>query len=1121
MKNIRMAAMLAAVAALVLAGCRNPVQPPCVVETQTGTLSLTITTQGPGRTIMPPLKTGDCFYKVRLWFVDGGGNALDPKTWDGLPIMLAVGTTWSMTATAYLNAADEDPVAASVEYSDIELFAGETEPLTVTLRPIARGSGMFRWSIGFPPGADRARLEVDSIGWDEAGNEIPGENDGFDRDFDLADPAVLCGDGRLCGYDDGLYSGTYRVILTLTKEGKSIRISAVLHVWQGMESVFDPDFGPEYFTASLFDHFLRAWNAIEHRWEFDRADMGIEAGDFYRFWEIVGVDPGDFHDEDETGIIHWFNKLTYNAGDPMLPGDGYDLKALVDASRIGMYMDADFLAEHENAGLDALRQTIRGLAPNDTYAWLVRSGDNRVVANVGDDDGVYYSVQTSFQYDFTVTFQSASGTVVEPQTVSRGGTVTAPDNIPATRPWLPVGLWRDELPMEDSYTFDGWLHGNAAWDIGTDTVTGDMTLTANWTAPVSLVEANNVAAAVAHVNANDDPDAAFILAIDRDVNSAGQNLYRPYTNLTIVGIGGQRTISHTGTGRLFHVGPASGTINSISLTLGNDIILMGREQGPDFIRVQNGGRLYMEANARITGHTTTQESAPNGAGAAVFLEHNSTLTMRDDAEITGNRANNADAITARSTAGGVFLRRYTSNLVMEGGSITGNFRGESTPADIVLDGAVPEATYTRLAGYDGIGAIVRRITISFNSAGGSLVAEQIVGAGYPITPPADPTDGPAWDGPPATPGLWLMTQVFEWRHNGVEWDFDNPVTADMTLTAHWVDPTDPVDLELTGTTLVQAAVNHVNANAAAGAFTLAIDADVDSGPNTLNALHANLTIIGIGPGDDARQIRFVNTVNTQRLFDLNPANNNVNAASLTLGNRITLVGRTQGEHGQTNNSNELIRVQNGARLYMEEGSKITGHTSTAFSVAGGLGAAVLVAANGTFTMRGGTITGNRGTAGIWTDLAGGVSLTAATSRFHMEGGSVSGNTRGAAATAQADVFLNTNVTTFVLSGDATVGHLTLNRSGAVNPSVTLGSGNGGVYSLDLMFGNADIGIVIDSWIQAERILQAADSHTLILADLDRIASARFIGNTDAVTQDVAATHEIVLVDNAGVLRANP
>ena len=311
---------------------------------------------------------------------------------------------------------------------------------------------------------------------------------------------------------------------------------------------------------------------------------------------------------------------------------------------------------------------------------------------------------------FTVTFDSNGGSPVASQRVREGGRVTAPTGIIGVPS---AGLWYD-VP-----DFAGWFDEDGEpWNFDT-VVTEDITLAASWDGDpvrITAVAANSVAAAVAHVNAN---TGAFTLAISQNVNSGTQTLSHPDTNLTIVGIGGPQQITLTGSGdKLFYVGPASGIIDSISLTLGNDIILMGRGQGPSFIMVRNGGRLYMEANARITGHTTTSGSPANGSGAAVFLEHNSTLTMRDNAEITGNRANYAGVNTYNTgnTAGGVFLRRATSSLVMEGGSITGNFRGASTPADVVLQllstatNPVPEYIYTKLTTdyADKIGTVVAR-----------------------------------------------------------------------------------------------------------------------------------------------------------------------------------------------------------------------------------------------------------------------------------------------------------------------------------------------------------------------------------------------------------------------------
>ena len=62
-------------------------------------------------------------------------------------------------------------------------------------------------------------------------------------------------------------------------------------------------------------------------------------------------------------------------------------------------------------------------------------------------------------------------------------------------------------------------------------------------------------------------------------------------------------------------------------------------------------------------------------------------------------------------------------------------------------------------------------TVSFDTAGGSKVASQKVGEGAKASRPADPTrSGYSFDG---------------WYKGGSKYDFSTPVTADMTLTAHW------------------------------------------------------------------------------------------------------------------------------------------------------------------------------------------------------------------------------------------------------------------------------------------------------------------------------------------------
>jgi len=855
---------------------------------------------------------------------------------------------------------------------------------------------------------------------------------------------------------------------------------------------------------------------------------------------------------------------------------------------------------------------------------------------VVEDDGAVGVLRVVVP-EFAVTFNSAGGTTVAPQTIMQGAQVIEP--APPTRASSDelVGTITEAGLWTMTYRFLEWRDEyGVAWDFETP-VTQDIELTAEWDrsstelARVAAVAANNLTAAVAHVNAH---PGRYTLAISQPVNPGPNSLNTNGAHLTIVGIGAQevRFITESGVNdqRLFLIGgtsAASANLRDASLTLGNNITLVGRRTGQhgqanntvDLVRVQHGGRLYMQDNSRITGHTNTATGMPGGFGAAVFVEAGGTFRVRDDAEITGNVATN----TGSSIAGGVSQVGGTSRFYMEGGSVTGNTRGTATNppvADVFLatnvnyftlsgdaeigrlileaasganiaNSAVAVSDWTGSVGYldlrfatagvtiadvaerwtgrtilraetgtaatDALGSLVNShtrfigspatmtqpvanfheivvegsnaevralptSTITFvTGEGASTIATVLTGS--PMTPPVDPA-GPAWTGTPTSPGLWLMRQVVgEWRQNGTRWDFDNNVLGDMTLTAHWVDPTEPVAaVEINNVTQ---AVAHVNANP--GTFTLAINQNVYSGPNNLTVLNVNLTVIGLG--GVAREIRFVNAVNTGRLFSVGPTSNNANAARLTLGNNITLVGRTESQHEQANNANDLVRVWNGGRLYMEEGSKITGHTSNNNIPTSGNGAAVNVGANGTFTMRGGTITGNIAIQPS-TSVAGGVSITAATGRFHMEGGIVSGNTRGVSvgtpAPSYADVSIvdTVPVYNFTVSGAATIGRLVLFGSATAHAPLTVNTGwTGSVRYLDLRFINnvAIAQIVTD--LTGNTVVRAAANHTLTVADLERIGCdlTRFIGTSTgtAAVQNFGGNHTIALENGAGVVRA--
>ena len=89
---------------------------------------------------------------------------------------------------------------------------------------------------------------------------------------------------------------------------------------------------------------------------------------------------------------------------------------------------------------------------------------------------------------------------------------------------------------------------------------------------------------------------------------------------------------------------------------------------------------------------------------------------------------------------------------------------------------------------------IKTLTVTFEVSGGSAVAAQSVVKGEKVTRPADPTKaGNAFDG-------WFQDATFS-----VAFDFETPITSDVTLYAKWT----PNDYTLTAITGTTSDANHV------------------------------------------------------------------------------------------------------------------------------------------------------------------------------------------------------------------------------------------------------------------------------------------------------------------------
>lgn len=130
----------------------------------------------------------------------------------------------------------------------------------------------------------------------------------------------------------------------------------------------------------------------------------------------------------------------------------------------------------------------------------------------------------------------------------------------------------------------------------------------------------------------------------------------------------------------------------------------------------------------------------------------------------------AGTVVNRGTiTNGTFGGEVTNESGRSFGVISGGtFNGKVTNKNDISDS--PEETPAKISGGTFNGGVMGACTVTFQSEGGSEVASQIR-ANTPADRPADPTkEGYTFIG---------------WYNGESEWDFETPVTADLTLTAKW------------------------------------------------------------------------------------------------------------------------------------------------------------------------------------------------------------------------------------------------------------------------------------------------------------------------------------------------
>ena len=971
------ALLLVACGALLLAGCRGPLQPPSTEHDTpgTGSISLTIGMGGLGRTIQPewPDYFGDVEFRLCLLAPStGAGNTPGifstplPVAYGGQTVRVELPTgTWDLRISA-LRAGDERPFARGLR-ENIQVGSGSNGTIAVELLPIRGGTGTFRWGIEFHADVYTAMMELTRL--DEAGFPYP--------DSLLSVDLVVDGVSQV-PYPDGLSleSGEYRVIFWLSdRNDRSAVRSAVLRIYDNMESFFGDQhawfLADDLFTVTLLEVILRAWNSATGEWDF--VAEGVMPLHF-DILGIIGVTVPEFH-ADAGGFVYWLNRIT-NADN--VPGaddpEGLSmarLRAMVDAALLGMagndpsFANASF--ESQQAAEDAIRDVlVHGPLPNGSLVGNIdwASGNIAVVTVIGAYD-TYYLVEIAF-----------TGVI-------GGYTLTQGENL--------------------AERFE-WLRANA--------LSGGMYI-------VEVSEDEDVAPAVTAIPAG-RTNLRIVLrgrGEMRNINLAENgNLFSIpsgvtlvlYNNLTLVG----RCAD----------GPAGANNNSA-------LVLVG-----------TGGTLEMHYGTRIIGNTNGTFAGSTGGGVNVdvgrFIMHGGEISGNTAGQGGGIRAAGTNAFvmhggtisgnTARATGGGVHTWLGTATFTMHSGAIYGN-TSEGNGGGVFSDAPfrmIGGVVYDNTALGNGGGVFVAGAEFRMDS--GTIYGNTASGNGGGVFNEGNfriynglvhGNNGANENTANYGAALYNLGIVNHGTFNGagtVFTPFGHLFTTDDTIEVEagslirpgaFQRPLFPTE----GSLAEQLRwLRHYAQND--NMYDIVIRSNEYLAPalTALPRARTNLHIALSGGGG----MRYISLAENGNLFSI------PSGVTLVLYNNLTLLGRCVDGPAGANNNTALVLVDTGGTLEMHDGTRIIGNTNGVFAGSTGGGVNVDV---GRFIMHGGEISGN--TAG-----QGGGIRAAGTNAFVMHDGTISGNTARANG-GGVHAWLGT--ATFTMHGGAIYGNTAGENGGGV------------------------------------------------------------------------------------------
>lgn len=366
---------------------------------------------------------------------------------------------------------------------------------------------------------------------------------------------------------------------------------------------------------------------------------------------------------------------------------------------------------------------------------------------------------TEAPVEYTVTYDSNGGSAVAPETVGFGETFTEPAN-----------------PTNGSLIFICWLLDGDEYDFDTE-VTGDITLVAKWaTEAFTVTFDSNGGTAVGDKNV---ASGDTIIAPSDPVKPATAQYTYTFAGwfLNDVAFDFEQPI----TSNLTLVAKWTQTVRTYTVTFNS-----------------NGGSA-INSETKSYGEKFTEPVNPTRPADAQFTYTFVGWFLNDvaysfDAEVTGDitlvakwltTSNSGSTCTVTyNTKGGSLVPSQTVEVngtftkpadpTMEGmGEIAFEFAGWYL-GDVEYDFSTPATGNIILVAKWN--QVANKYTVVFNTLGGTRIDSVTVEVGTKISAPADPTK--------EADSKYIYTFA-GWYLDGVEYDFDTPITDNIVLTARW------------------------------------------------------------------------------------------------------------------------------------------------------------------------------------------------------------------------------------------------------------------------------------------------------------------------------------------------